>query len=573
MKPLVWLTEHWAGRDRFLILIDSPDLHDQFEALKSLWAADPQRCRNLHVVGFIDTDSDNVQRVDAHAGRVTLTLHRGPPVTTVRRMRVVADVVLFGDRAATNPRLLDWLARKASAYGAQLAGPLTEQTRAILGRLGFRPDSHSSHGQSGSTSLPLDALWQRQIRVVDLPATRVVEGGRRSAIVIGAGLAGSAVAAELAQRGWDVQVFERHGAIASEASGNPAAAFRPHLSLDDCALSRLSRAGVDALHRSLASHGAYADKIAERTGLIEVADSPVDLSRLAALVGASKTRVSARSAECELLDQQAASNKAGAALRSGGLWLLDAGWARPPALCARWLGEDQKGLAWTSRISVRRGVEVHDLHTDRGQWVVCDREGNELACAPVVVLANAQTAALLAERAGGVMSALLEVPGSIGRFAIDQLPGVQCALSGAGYLLPATADEVIAGADYDGGPLDSNALAELLMDCPDGVVPRFGTRSSVRYATRDHLPVAGAVPLAARLGSEAGAGLPKVARLPGLFVLTGYGSRGLVWSAILAQLVAAQINGEPDPLDATLVDAVDPARFWRRDRLKRTIRS
>ena len=571
LKPPVWLAERWAGRDRFLILIDSTDLHDQFEALKSLWAADPQRCRDLHIVGFIDTDADNVQRLDAHDGRVTLTLHRGPPVITVRRMRVVADVVLFGDRAATDPRLLEWLARKASAYGAQLAGPLTEQTRAILGRLGFRPESHSSHGQSGSTSLPLDALWQRQIPVGDLPATRVVEGGRR-AIVIGAGLAGSAVAAELAQRGWEVQVFERHAAIASEASGNPAAAFRPHLSLDDCALSRLSRAGVEALHRSLESHDAYDDQLAQRTGLIEVADSPVELSRLAGLFQTCKTREGMRSGESALLDRQAASDQAGAELRFGGLWLRDAGWARPPALCARWLGDDQKGLAWTSRISVRRGVEVHDLRADGGQWVVCDHDGNEFARAPVVVLANAQTAASLAQSAGGAINALLAVPGSIGRFATDQLPGVQCALSGAGYLLPPTAGEVIAGADYEGGPLDSNALAGLLMGCPDAVVPRFGTRSSVRYATRDHLPVAGAVPLAVESGSEVGARLPEIARLPGLFILTGYGSRGLVWSAILAQLVAAQINGEPDPLDATLVDAVDPARFWRRDRLKRTIR-
>jgi len=264
-------------------------------------------------------------------------------VTTVRRMHVVAEVVLFGERAATNPRLLEWLARKASAYGAQLAGPLTEQTRAILGRLGFRPESHSSHGQSGSTSWPLDAIWQRQIPVGDLPATRVVEGGRR-AIVIGAGLAGSAVAAELAQRGWEVQVFERHAAIAAEASGNPAAAFRPHLSLDDCALSRLSRAGVEALHRSLERHDAYDDQLAQRTGLIEVADSSADLSRLAGLFQTCTTREGMRSGESALLDRQAASDQAGAELRLGGLWLRDAGWARPPALCARWLGAIRRVL-------------------------------------------------------------------------------------------------------------------------------------------------------------------------------------------------------------------------------------
>ena len=570
MKLPGWLAQHWAGRDRYLILIDSLDPYGQFEFLKSLWAADPQRCRDLHIVGFIDTAPDSVQRVDAHECRVTLTLHRGSPVVTVRRMRLAADVVLFGDRAATDPRLLEWLARKASAPGAQLAGPSTEQTRKVLGRLGFLPEDQSTHAQPDSSALPIEARWQQSSRVVGLPTAQAV-AGTRCAVVIGAGLAGSAVAAELAQRGWEVQVFERHGAIAAEASGNPAAAFRPHLSLDDCPLSRLSRAGVAALDQSLERHGAYVDKIAERTGLIEVADSPDDLRRLAALVEVSHSRAGKRSGEVELIDRQLASNKADRELRFGGLWLRDAGWARPPTLCARWLGEDRKGLPWASRIRVRLDVEVGDLEAEGGRWVVRDSEGNQLAHVPVVVLANTQTAVSLAERAGGVMNALLAVPGSIGRFAIDQLPGVQCALSGAGYLLPPTAGEVIAGADYDGGPLNSKALAKLLMDCPDAIVPKFGSRSSIRYATRDHLPVAGEVPVAVSLGCEVDARLPKIARLPGLFVLTGCGSRGLVWSALLAQLVAARINGEPDPLDATLVDAVDPARFWRRDRLKRTI--
>jgi tRNA 5-methylaminomethyl-2-thiouridine biosynthesis bifunctional protein len=426
-----WLAQHWAGRDRYLILIDSLDPYGQFELLKLLWSADPQRCRDLHIVGFIDTDPDSVQRVDAYDGRVTLTLHRGPSVLTVRRMRLAADVVLFGDRAATDPRLLEWLARKASAPGAQLAGPSTEQTRAVLGRLGFRPEDESTYAHPDSATLPIDALWQQSSRVVDLPTAQAV-AETRCAVVIGAGLAGSAVAAELAQRGWEVQVFERHGAIAAEASGNPAAAFRPHLSLDDCLLSRLSRAGVAALHQSLERHGAYIDKIAERTGLIEVADSSDDWRRLAALVQASHSRTGKESGEFELVDQQEASNRAGAGLRFGGLWLRDAGWARPPVLCARWLGADGQGLPWASRIRVRCDVDVQDLRAEGGQWVIRDSGGRELATAPVVVLANTQTAASLAERAGGVLNDLLAVPGSIGRFAIDQIPSVQCVLSGVG---------------------------------------------------------------------------------------------------------------------------------------------
>lgn len=597
LNPPEWLAEHWRGRDRCLILIDALEPYVQFEALKLLWAADPHRCRNLHVIGFIDTIADHVERIDRDQGRLTLTLHRGPPLITVRRMRVVADVVLFGIRAANDERLLEWLARKASAPGAQLDGPSTPQTQAVLGRLGFRPTLEGSH-----------ARWRHQTRVRPVLQADCDLDGARRAIVIGAGLAGSAVATELAQRGWMVEVLEQCDAIAPEASGNPAAAFREHLSLDDCALSRLSRAGVAALDRSLERHGAYADKIAERTGLIEVADSVDDLHRLNALVQAFRLRASegleadessgrslAQSAAS--LDQRAASIKAGAALQFGGLWLRDAGWVRPPALCARWLGTDQKGLPWGTQIRVQRGVAAHDLRAEAGQWVICDSDGEELARAPIVILANAQTAVSLAERAGGALAALLAVPGSIGRFAPDQLNAVSCALSGAGYLLPPTEGEIIAGADYEGGPLNSSALSRLLQHCPEGVAPQFGTRSSVRYATRDHLPVAGAVPAAeparARVGSRVGASvgpgadasegagsgavlrletrLPNIPRLPGLFVLTGFGSRGLVWSALLAQLIAARVNGEPDPLDAALVDAVDPARFWRRDRLKRTI--
>ncbi len=45
--------------------------------------------------------------------------------------------------------------------------------------------------------------------------------GERSALVIGGGLAGCATAASLAARGWQVDLLERHGALAEEASGNP----------------------------------------------------------------------------------------------------------------------------------------------------------------------------------------------------------------------------------------------------------------------------------------------------------------------------------------------------------------
>jgi tRNA 5-methylaminomethyl-2-thiouridine biosynthesis bifunctional protein len=57
-----------------------------------------------------------------------------------------------------------------------------------------------------------------------------------------------------------------------------------------------------------------------------------------------------------------------------------------------------------------------------------------------------------------------------------------------------------------------------------------------------------------------------VPRHPGLYSLLGYASRGLIWAPLAAELLASQLEGEPLPLEAALVDALDPARFVLRAR-------
>ena len=64
----------------------------------------------------------------------------------------------------------------------------------------------------------------------------------RRAIVIGAGVAGSAACERLAARGWQVTLVERHAQPAGEASGNLAGIFMPLLSSDDNIPTRLVRA-------------------------------------------------------------------------------------------------------------------------------------------------------------------------------------------------------------------------------------------------------------------------------------------------------------------------------------------
>ncbi|MGQ3050554.1 MAG: tRNA U-34 5-methylaminomethyl-2-thiouridine biosynthesis protein, partial [Roseateles sp.] len=50
-------------------------------------------------------------------------------------------------------------------------------------------------------------------------------------------------------------------------------------------------------------------------------------------------------------------------------------------------------------------------------------------------------------------------------------------------------------------------------------------------------------------------------RRAGLVVCTAFASRGIGWAALAGQLTAALALGSPRPLEAELLDAVDPLRF------------
>jgi tRNA 5-methylaminomethyl-2-thiouridine biosynthesis bifunctional protein len=96
------------------------------------------------------------------------------------------------------------------------------------------------------------------------------------------------------------------------------------------------------------------------------------------------------------------------------------------------------------------------------------------------------------------------------------------------------------------------------------------------------LPVIGAVPAALAVGggssvaAKASGRLDQprlVPRASGLYVFTALGSRGIASASLGSQILAAAIAGAPAPVEADLLDAVDPARFlvrqFRRDEASR----
>jgi tRNA 5-methylaminomethyl-2-thiouridine biosynthesis bifunctional protein len=93
-------------------------------------------------------------------------------------------------------------------------------------------------------------------------------------------------------------------------------------------------------------------------------------------------------------------------------------------------------------------------------------------------------------------------------------------------------------------------------------------RVAFRCVTSDRMPMIGQLADEAQATHDAqrlrGAWPLDLPRTDGLYGAFAYGSRGLVWAALGAELIASQLEGEPWPLERDLAEDIDPARFLLR---------
>jgi tRNA 5-methylaminomethyl-2-thiouridine biosynthesis bifunctional protein len=98
-----------------------------------------------------------------------------------------------------------------------------------------------------------------------------------------------------------------------------------------------------------------------------------------------------------------------------------------------------------------------------------------------------------------------------------------------------------------------------------GLLPAYDSSAlsgkvGLRPVVPDRLPLVGQVP---RINIAERPNLSRAARarVPGLYVNSGYGARGILLATLCAELLASQIAGEPLPLSKDLVRAIDPMRY------------
>ncbi len=390
----------------------------------------------------------------------------------------------------------------------------------------------------------------------------------RRAVVIGAGVAGSSAAHRLCARGWQVTLIERHEQPAQEASGNLAGIFMPLLSMDDNIPTRLSRAAfLFALREWRRMGGAGKVFDGADCGVLQLArDAKHAKVQRDVLAHWNYPQQYARWADAE-----AASALIGADTPHGGWLFAQGGWARPASLCEAMLaacGERLRRVFHTEALSLQR---VDD------EWQVSGANGALLAQAPTVILASGASANQLAQAAELPLSKLR---GQVTHLPVDAaaappvLPLVVCREA---YVTPPSGGVVCAGATYDNDndpALRASSqrenltrLAEIISGADVAALaataPLAG-RVGFRCAAPDRLPLAGALPDYSKAGRVEF--LPEVPRHQGLHCLLGYASRGLIWAPLMAELLVSQLEHAPLPLEAALVDALDPGRFLLKQR-------
>ncbi len=400
----------------------------------------------------------------------------------------------------------------------------------------------------------------------------------QEAALIGGGIASALLALALLRRGWQVTLYCADDAPAQGASGNRQGALYPLLNPGDAALADFFPAAFTFARRLYDTLPLTFDH--DWCGVTQLGWDEKSRNKIAKMLAMELPGDIARS-----LDTAEAEHQTGVAVGCGGISYPQGGWLSPAQLTAAALA-----FAGEQGLHLRYRHEVTAIQPCDDGWMLRFADGRSaqhqalvLACGHRITHFT-QSESLPVYPVAGQVSHIPTTP------ALSALRQVLCY---DGYLTPRSPrfDQHCIGASYHRGetgtgyrPDDQQQNRQRLIDCFPGApwakevnVSTGESRSGVRCATRDHMPMVGAVPhydqtltRYTQLAEQAAAPerVEKAPVYPNLFILGALGSRGLCSAPLAAEILAAQMNGEPLPLEAATLAALNPNRFWIRKLLK-----
>ena len=610
------LPQRWASRSRFTMLDTGFGLGHGFLAAREAWLRQARPGAQLSYIAIAARPPSRRDLARAHAGtplaeQATELIAEWPPLTPdlhllrfdQGRLRLL---LALGDISKVLPELVARIdaffladAQDDALGGTQADPPAAPQP---WNRWQLRQLTRLAAPGATLASVCVDAAFRQRLESAGFASAAACDGpqafttahfaprfthptppGRQPlalhgasaprVAVVGAGLAGALAAQALAEQGLAVQVFERQPACASESSGQAGGLFHGTLHAGDGPHARWLR--VAALHaarqlRPLVATGALLGAV---QGLLR-GEQRQGADQMQALL----THLALPTDYLQIHPDGWPGGR-------GAAWLYpDGGWVDPAAWCA---------LALASPgIETRLGSAVQSLRQVPGGWQLLDDQGACLQQVDAVVLCNASDAVRLLAPWGAGDWPLRRVRGQTTLLpaswpGLPALPELPLPLADGGYALRLADGRLLCGAssqpdDEHAGLRDADHLQNLStlqrLSGWAAEVPAAALQGRVgwRLQSDDRLPLLGPLPAAAPTAPTAlpasqatGAGArldqPRLLpRVPGLYVFTALGSRGISQAALGAQTLAAWISGDALPLPATLLDALDVARWTSR---------
>lgn len=391
----------------------------------------------------------------------------------------------------------------------------------------------------------------------------------KSAIVIGAGIAGCSTAYALAQRGIEVTLLERNPDIASDASGNPLAMLYPRLSGDDIGSEFALTAYLHSLQLYKSLNLPPEDF--DCCGMLQLGFNAKELARI--------QKVAAQSHASEILqyvNKSEASKLAGINIEHDALYLPGAAWVNPQQLCRR-LSQHQSinTLTLENVIKILKVNDVFEVHTAK----------NTVLNAEIVVIANANDArefctdmSMNTQAVRGQVSlvkakessrALQKIVCSDGYFSptaylknAEYLHCLGATFSNIAATENTQSDLTIAEQDHEANLEKLNNISSTLhTDLKNNVV---GGRVSLRCAATDYWPLAGQLMDAKALKTKPprpSADINSLPWLEGLYMNIAHGSKGFTTAPLCAELIACIASKQALPVSDELAGLLNPNRF------------
>ncbi|HMV42156.1 MAG TPA: bifunctional tRNA (5-methylaminomethyl-2-thiouridine)(34)-methyltransferase MnmD/FAD-dependent 5-carboxymethylaminomethyl-2-thiouridine(34) oxidoreductase MnmC, partial [Leptospiraceae bacterium] len=424
-----------------------------------------------------------------------------------------------------------------------------------LSEVGFNIEKSVGFGQKKEMLKGQIPISQQKIKDKPWYRSSNFKSNSKNVIIIGGGLAGTALAFALSREGYHSTILEKGESIACGASGNPAGMFAPILTGDDSELMDWSLHAFFKFVKFLKEIVGDSSEFYKQVGVVQKLSGEVEYNLYKTIV----ERLTSLQDLTDLYNQD----------DEYFIRFKDAGWINPGKLCETYIELAREYC------NVKLYAQVSKIESIESGWKVFLSSGDTLS-SEIVVLANSFSIQELLpwfHFYNKVRGQIVFYPSANIAFNLKNV-----FLHKDGYMIPNIKDYNVIGSTFDPNNSSSDLSIEdnlhLLQKLKNHfseidirMAEKINGRVGFRAMTTDHLPIIGPIPdldyfsevYSDLWKSNIYKDYPNGKYLSGLYLNCGHGSRGILNTFLAAHIITSMITGNPSNIKQELLNRIHPA--------------